>query len=186
MAAKESTADTNTAAKLTEAEAQLRQAYHQHRIRSSASEAVAHLAKLIGGRIDDAPRDNLRHLQNAQRYMDEALASISPAPPVPDEVAALSALFHSFLRKCDDTPVSSLLYRWINRNRGMRAWLAFIGSIHAAQAAAGSVSVRAVGVALRAADAAAEASSCDDEEMTLLLRTWVTHDMVTSVMEWGK
>lgn len=100
------------------------------RPRQYLSHAIEELAKAIGCRSDEEPLRLLSHIGQAEKYLSEVRALFMPAPPWTEEQGNLSQQFHCFMRKCDDSAPSRLLYQFIDNDVGMVVWQLYIMSIH--------------------------------------------------------
>ncbi len=70
--------------------------------------------------------DGLRHTRNAIRHLDEFRGNIIPTPDLTEEEANLASGLHTYMRKCMDDDLGTILYRLISESRGTNIWYAFI------------------------------------------------------------
>lgn len=88
--------------------------------------ALKELAEGVTGR---SLWEIMRHVDAAERYLSEFRGKMIPTPDLTDAEAELSAGFHTYMRKCMDCPLGTILYRLIAENKGLPIWYAFVKSI---------------------------------------------------------
>lgn len=62
---------------------------------------------------------------NAIRYLTQFLGNVKPAPKLSEDEAAFSSAAHTYMRKCWDAPLGTMLYRFIADSKGFGVWCAF-------------------------------------------------------------
>jgi hypothetical protein len=93
---------------------------------SLATIIIKDVASMISSINMDEARSNL--LQ-AQKHITELGNEISIKVKFSDEGSCLSGDIHTWIRKCDDSPAGTILYRMIQRGRGLNVWAAFCNKL---------------------------------------------------------
>jgi hypothetical protein len=74
--------------------------------------------------------DALNQVNTAQRHLNEFRGAIVPSEPLTEQEANLSIGLHTYMRKCMDCPLGTLLYRLISESRGTNIWYAFVKGVN--------------------------------------------------------
>lgn len=88
--------------------------------------AVGRLGEALSSR-DKA--DAIRHARSAEEAIHEFFARADELESFGPAEAAMSAAFHTWLRKADDSVLGACIYSAIAHDKGMRAYRAFIASL---------------------------------------------------------
>ncbi len=70
--------------------------------------------------------DVQREAGQAMRYLTEFVNVLNPSPNLTEAEANWARAAHTYMRKCCDDPVTTLLYNLIARSDGWNVWAAFV------------------------------------------------------------
>lgn len=84
--------------------------------------AIAELGGAMHERMDGRVE---QQVGAAIRHLTQFLGNVKPAPTLSEADAAFSQAAHTYMRKCWDSPLSTLLYRLISDSKGFGVWAAF-------------------------------------------------------------
>lgn len=87
--------------------------------------AMRELGSAFGHRRDNG-FEIIHDVKQSQRYLDTFMGEVIPTPNLTPAGAELSQTLHSYMRKCMDGPLSSMLYTMISESRGLRVWVSFV------------------------------------------------------------
>ena len=71
----------------------------------------------------------LHHVTKAERYLAEFRGKMIPTPDLNEAEANIAINLHTYMRKCMDCPLGTILYRLIAENKGLPVWYAFVKSV---------------------------------------------------------
>lgn len=145
----------------------------------SAFYCLEQLASLLG-RIHNGGEDRMRTKATVGQIIEmlrefSTGLEVSPAQ-WPEKLAELSSNFHTYIRKCEDSALTSLIYRMVSTYSSFPAWKAFIAQL-------------SKGADAETCTAAARKASVGDLEMALVLEAWRDAGLdasIESFREWSK
>ncbi len=138
--------------------------------------ALEELGKSIMVRDDELDR-GIVYVRRAADYLHSFFTENSiESLPFTEEEAEKSRSLHSFMRKCDDSSESVILYNFISKDKAMRIWQAFLKGVGAKNSFRDGIN---------AADKAYREGSQDSDEMVMFytLKSW-GEDSWASAKDW--
>jgi hypothetical protein len=84
------------------------------------------LKELAEGLTSHGVWDMFRHIDQAQRYLTEFRSHFVKTDELTEKEANFSAGLHTYMRKCMDSHLGTMLYSMISEGRGKAIWYAFI------------------------------------------------------------
>lgn len=133
-----------------------------------AASAIEALSKAVGQRSDCETYQIVSPIKQAMKYQAELLSLFETPVPWEEKEAGLSRAIHTYLRKHDDSPAGTIIYRMVDRGQGMQAWRGFI---HALVATTNRKRLHAS--CMDAMDFFAENSDEFSDVMQLAIRAWL-------------
>lgn len=122
--------------------------------------------------------DMFRHIETAQRHLDEFRGNFIKTPVLTDDECEIASALHTYMRKSMDCPLGTILYRLIDENRGLPIWYSFIKGLHANN--------RRYQAGITAADNEYNLNRTTDNLLMLeALRMWEDYDF-TDAYDWIK
>ena len=97
--------------------------------RMLTASAMESLAKAMGQRSDCESYQVVSPIKQSLKYLSEVLSLFEIPVPWNEKEAELSRVIHTYLRKYDDSPAGTIVYRLVDRGQGMQAWRAFIHAL---------------------------------------------------------